>query len=139
MTMAQIEISIEVPDGLNESDVETLRHNLRAFAQKIIGGGYPLKQHTGSIEIVAKARHSLPCSLDVFTINGMRADVSDFGSTEDIDSEHAEEYCCSNRVFVQKNPRVEVLNRYGITIDDYDEIVTTLRNVLHVGSCGWCI
>jgi hypothetical protein len=44
------------------------------------------------LDIVVVPYHALPCSCETFTINGERADKDDFGSTEDMSPESAEQY-----------------------------------------------
>jgi len=90
-------------------------------------------------EIVIEIYHSLPCSCEVFTINGIDADENDFGSTHDMDPDSAEEYGCGDRQFVPDMPTDEVLKKYSITLKEYKEICCELQNCLNVGSCGWCI
>lgn len=48
------------------------------------------------MELVIKPFHSLPCRLEVFTINGMGADQDDFGEVCDHDMESAEPYACAD-------------------------------------------
>ena len=40
------------------------------------------------------------CELEVFEINGIKADYDDFGTKEDINSYNAEPYCCGNMKFI---------------------------------------
>lgn len=91
------------------------------------------------LDVVIIPFDSLPCSCEKFTINGMDADVSDFGSTVDMDEENAEEYGCGDRQFVPQMPTNKVLNKYEIDVDEYAEICDKLQCALAVGSCGWCI
>ena len=91
------------------------------------------------VKVVAKAYHALPCSLEVFTINGENAYTDDFGDSYDDSPEDAEPYGCGCHVFKGKMPTTEVLNKYGISLSEYSEIVTILETELFVGNCGWCI
>ena len=90
-------------------------------------------------DVVVIPYHALPCSCETFTINGIDADTSDFGSTFDMDSENAEQYGCGDRQFVPQMPTDEVLKKYKINLKEYAEICDKLQDVLAVGSCGWCI
>lgn len=90
-------------------------------------------------DVVVVPYHALPCSCETFIINGKRADVDDFGSTVDMDSEHAEQYACGDRQFVPQMPTDEVLEKYGINLKEYAEICNKLQCALAVGTCGWCI
>lgn len=90
------------------------------------------------LDIVIKPYYSLPCACETFTINGIDADKSDFGSTVDMDEENAEEYACGDRQFVPQMPTDEVLEKYGINLKEYAEICDELKSALAVGSCGWC-
>ena len=90
-------------------------------------------------DVVIVPYHSLPCSCEIFTINGMGADVDDFGSTVDMDSENAEQYACGDRQFIPKMPTDEVLKKYFINLKEYAEVCDKLQNMLAVGVCGLCI
>ena len=53
--------------------------------------------------------------------------------------ESKESYGCEDMQFEPKLPTSEVLQRYNITVDEYNTICTELENKLYVGKCGWCI
>lgn len=91
------------------------------------------------MELVIKPFRSLPCRLEVFTINGMNADQDDFGDIYDSDAERAEPYACADMIFNPMPPTEEVLGKYNITEKEYDTICDELKSELHVGSCGWCV
>lgn len=92
------------------------------------------------MNIVAKPYHALPCNLETFTINGIEAEVRDFGSSEDTDPYSAEPYGCGDHRFVRhETPKAGVLGKYRITIDEYNEVCSELESTLAVGSCGWCV
>lgn len=95
---------------------------------------------SAELEIVADPYDALPCALMRFTINDQKADVDDFGSTDDLDPDIAEEYGCGNRQFVAKMPPPQsVLDKYNINEDEYRKVINLLSDVLSVGGCGWCI
>ena len=91
------------------------------------------------MELVIKPFHSLPCRLEVFTINGKDADQDDFGEAFDHNEEIREPYGCGDMHFDRKPPTQEVLDKYNITEEEYDCICGELGCELCVGSCGWCI
>lgn len=91
------------------------------------------------MELVIKPMYALPCSLEVFTINGKIAYQDDFGDTYDHNAENAEEYECEDMHFDRKPSTKEVLDKYNITEKEYDTICNELEDKLYVGSCGWCV
>lgn len=91
------------------------------------------------MELVIKPFDALPCSLEIFTINGKTADQDDFGDTYDHDAESSDEYACMDMHFDRKPPTKEVLDKYNITEKEYDTICYELEYRLHVGGCGWCV
>ena len=92
------------------------------------------------MDLKIKPFRALPCALEVFCINGVKADISDFGESEDVSPETAEDYSCGDHQFIPHNhARAEVLERYGISGDEWDEIAQKLESALDVGACGWCV
>lgn len=79
------------------------------------------------------------CELSIFEINGISADYDDFGDKYDADRENAEEYGCGNMKFFPKPVTNEVLNKYNISIDEYNKITLELEDKLSFGACGWCV
>jgi hypothetical protein len=79
------------------------------------------------------------CSTRKFVINDIPADSYDFGDQGDEDIENAEPYGCGNMRFRGKSSVKEVLEKYSISEDDYNEIVSELEKRLSFGCCGWCI
>lgn len=79
------------------------------------------------------------CSLKKFEINGIRADIDDFGYKEDLDPQNAPDYGCGNMSFVSRPSTCKVLDKYRITADEYNQICDQLADALHFGHCGWCI
>lgn len=79
------------------------------------------------------------CSTELFVINDVAADSSDFGCQYDADPENAEEYGCGNMTFEGKAPTAEVLSKYKITEAEYALIVAQLESALSFGGCGWCV
>lgn len=91
------------------------------------------------MELIIKPFHSLPCELEVFTINGIAANSMDFGDVYDHNEEAKESYGCGDMYFESKLPTSEVLQRYNITVDEYNAVCTELEKKLYVGKCGWCV
>ena len=91
------------------------------------------------LNIDIKPYSALPCELEVFRINSIKADIDDFGNNYDANPEIADEYCCGCHKFVGfKKPNENTLLKYKIDKEDFYEIVDKLENILYVGSCGWC-
>ena len=78
------------------------------------------------------------CATARFTINSINADDSDFGYSYDSDPENAEDYGCGNRIFEPKPSTDEILTKYSISNDEYDEICKKLQERLSFGRCGYC-
>ena len=82
-----------------------------------------------------KTFRCLPCSTEKFTVKGMYANVEDFGETDCGGS------CMNNtcrQEFTPKLPTDEVLEKYNINLDEYQEICSALEEELFVCGCGWC-
>ncbi len=79
------------------------------------------------------------CKMKEFEINGVEADYEDFGSTCDEDYENAEDYSCGNMKFTRENATDEILKKYNISIEEYNEICDKLDDGLSFGLCGQCI
>jgi len=83
--------------------------------------------------------YKMLCDLEVFKINGIRADKEDFGTQEDRAPEEAEPWCCGDMQFEGfSSPTKEVLSKYKISEKEYYEIVGKLETVLSFGYCGLC-
>lgn len=78
------------------------------------------------------------CKAQEFTVNGRDADTGDFGISRDMSPETADPYCCGDRRFVGKPSTPEILEQYGITEDEYADVVSLLEDKLSWGRCGWC-
>ncbi len=92
------------------------------------------------MKIKIKPYRALPCALETFTINGIHADLNEFGSMNDEGSEYAGNYACRDMRFTKYDEPLEgLLKKYNITREEYDEICEELDRELCVGSCGWCI
>lgn len=79
------------------------------------------------------------CSPDVFTVNGLCADLWDFGETYDASPEEAPAFGCGDRSFRSIDSTEAVLAKYQITELEYEEICDRLTDALHIGYCALCV
>lgn len=79
------------------------------------------------------------CELREFSINGKDASYEDFVRKYDHDEENAPDYGCGDMRCDSKDPTLQVLEKYCITLGDYYEIVERLCDVLDYGHCEWCV
>ena len=75
----------------------------------------------------------------VFTINGVDAYYEDFGEKYDRDPENAEDYACGDMRFTGNPSTPEILDKYKITEEEYQEVVSKLEDGLSFGCCGLCV
>lgn len=81
--------------------------------------------------------YSALCELEKFKINGIEADHKDFGTKMDTSPALAEPYCCYNMQFIPKLATQEVLDKYKINVEEYNQICKEL-DCLSFGYCHWC-
>lgn len=90
---------------------------------------------------------ALPCEAQTFEVNGVEGDKSDFGHNDDegsFDYEYGEwddeNWACADNRFT---PRADipdgVLEKYGITEQEYRDIQDKCVEIFNVGGCGWCV
>lgn len=79
------------------------------------------------------------CHAEVFEINGIKADSCDFGEKFDRDPGNAEDYACGDMKFTRIPATPWVLEKYGITVPEYELVAGQLEELLSFGSCGWCV
>lgn len=79
------------------------------------------------------------CETDKFKINDEYATTFDFGGEKDEDPESADPGGCGDKRFNRIPSTPEVLEKYGITEEEYQEIADKLEEKLSFGSCGLCI
>lgn len=72
------------------------------------------------------------------TINNFNSQFDLISEKYDNDRENAEPYGCGNMRFFPKLPTEDILNKYNISVSEYDEIAEHLEMKLSFGSCGWC-
>lgn len=82
--------------------------------------------------------YSTICETKVFVINGVKATYKDFGRKFDSSPDKDRPNSCGNMVFEPKTPTREVLEKYGITIKEYDGICAHLRACVSFGACMLC-
>lgn len=91
------------------------------------------------MEIKIETYYALPCATKEFKINGINADIDDFGDNSDVEPEEAPDYGCGCRKFIgdpEKAP--EAMKKYGITKEEFMQVCDKLEDVLYVGRCAWC-
>lgn len=84
---------------------------------------------------------SMLCSTQVFLINGIHADSSDFGEQYDDNPYELTSlsYGCGNMCFFPKPPTNEVLEKYNISVKEYTDITNKLESYLSFGRCSRCV
>ena len=83
--------------------------------------------------------HPYCSSFRVFTINGIEADVDDFGESKDWAPEYAPEYGCGNRAFrAFEHTSKEILDKYHINEREWGQICDMLEAKLDIGRCADC-
>lgn len=97
---------------------------------------FDLIDNSDTLDLEIKSYSALPCSLEVFKINGQDADVYDFG--EGCSDGSCMEGACCHKFFVNENPDNKVLEKYGITEAEYFYIAEELSSRLYVVGCGLC-
>lgn len=78
------------------------------------------------------------CETKTFRVNGIKATYRDFGEKYDASPDRAKPYVCGNMVFEPKAPAEEILDKYGISINEYDYICKQLRYYISFGICKMC-
>lgn len=78
------------------------------------------------------------CTLKVFSINGKKADASEFGKGYDARPDLADDYGCGDYVFAPLPPTEKVLKKYSISESDYKKICEALAERLSFGRCSEC-
>ena len=90
------------------------------------------------MKVIIKPYRALPCALETFSINGIKADKDDFGVGRDVDEFNAAPYCCGYWKFTARLATQAALNKYKISVDEYNEVAPMLESALDVGRCCWC-
>ena len=79
----------------------------------------------------------LPCAAETFIVNGIDAEVEDFGECKDLVDE-AYKSNCKNRQFVKALPTDEVLAKYGLNLKQYAAVCAKLETTFAIGWCTQC-
>lgn len=79
------------------------------------------------------------CELSKFIINWIDADYDDFWDKYDRHTEEAEEYWCWYMQFEWCTYTQDILDKYNISIEDYNKIVTILEDKLSFWCCWRCV
>lgn len=79
------------------------------------------------------------CSLKKFTIDGKRVKEDDFFDQDDMGRDYAEPYGCGNMVGTAQNATDAKLNKYKMTVDEFNLVAETAAELVSFGSCGWCV
>ncbi len=79
------------------------------------------------------------CHLEIFTVNGITADEDDFVEKHDRSFDEAEEHACGDMQANVIKSTKEVLKKYQITEDEYQNIGEEVADLLSFGFCGWCV
>lgn len=92
------------------------------------------------MDVTIKNMAWLPCEADIFTINGMKAKISDFGDMEDVDWKKAEPFSCKCMKFVPNGLHNEdAEKKYGISSDEFRSVQRILEEKMYVGFCSMCV
>ncbi|HEX2946291.1 MAG TPA: hypothetical protein VHT96_10095 [Clostridia bacterium] len=82
--------------------------------------------------------YSTICDTKLFKINGIKADYKDFGRKSDCSPDKNRPNSCGNMIFEPVKPKLEILEKYGITIKEYEGICEQLRACVSFGMCTLC-
>lgn len=79
------------------------------------------------------------CLMSLFKINGKVANIFELGISKDINPEKAPPTGCGNRIFIPNfNYSEQLLDKYGVSKEDMDEILKYLECQLKIGCCKYC-
>lgn len=87
------------------------------------------------MEIKIERGDEFRCRLE-FTINGIKADYYDFGTTTLNGDERLWECCCKFEPY--DTPQESILDKYHISEEEYHIICNKLTDTLEIYSCGCC-
>ena len=91
------------------------------------------------MEVVIKRYKYLPCELEVFTINGIKADRDDFGFLDGYCGEY-EDYSCSRRIFIiEEDKKEKAMLKYHLTEAEYEVVCSELKSECYIDECGYCV
>lgn len=82
--------------------------------------------------------YSAICETKMFVVNGIKATYKDFGEKYDTSPDTRKPNSCGNMKFIPRIPTEQVLNKYGITKNEYRHICELLRSCVSFGTCRLC-
>ena len=86
------------------------------------------------MKLVVNTSKDNPRNIEFFTINGIEANIEDFG---EVTEQHIKYYKHSRISFAGKTPSSEILNKYKITISEYTEVINHLDTIIVLGIREW--
>jgi len=78
------------------------------------------------------------CYARKFVVNGQNAQTEEFGVQRDIKGFFDNDTSCGDMHFTPKKATREVLRKYSINKEEYDEICSKLEDGLSFGRCDFC-
>ena len=81
---------------------------------------------------------TIPCDIRKLKINNIEASYHDFIELYDRDKTNAPQYGCGNMKATPITSTPEILKRYNIIQEEYDEITEKLCAKLKIGHCNKC-
>ena len=85
------------------------------------------------LRLEVETYETMPCELQTFRINGVDAELEDFGMVVKDDFGG---YECTDLSFEEGGQ--PPLKKYNLTYNDYVEICRVLSDIFNIGSCDWC-
>ena len=78
------------------------------------------------------------CSLATFQINGIKANIKDFVNKYDHKPENSVDYGCGDMKADIIPATNEVLNKYNISLDEYNKVAERVSSEVSFGNCNLC-
>ena len=85
------------------------------------------------LKLEVETYETMPCELQTFRINGVDAELEDFGM---VIKDDFGGYECTDIRFEETNQ--PPLGKYGLTYEEYDEVCQVLSSTFKIGRCDWC-
>lgn len=82
--------------------------------------------------------YSAICETKRFVINDINATYKDFGEKFDASPDKNKPTICGNMIFMPIKPSQHVIDKYGITLSEYDYICKKLQSCISFGTCRLC-
>ncbi|PYG90380.1 hypothetical protein LY28_00263 [Ruminiclostridium sufflavum DSM 19573] len=83
--------------------------------------------------------YSSICETKTFVINGIKASYKDFGRKIDTQPDKSRPNACGNMTFESFAPAQQILDKYGISSKEYNNICILLRSCISFGVCRQCV